>query len=104
MILTKPIEEYTLRELLLAIKNAGQLFKIATNHITEAKGQPFKGHISPIDLSNRKLGDVMMNEILNNIPIQYFSTIKFVGNSTVIALTDFSQKYDIVWPIEIVGK
>ncbi len=105
MKLIKPIEEYTLRELLLAIKADGRFRerRVATNHVTEATGQPFKGHISPIDLSNRKLGDVKMSEIMTHVPIKLLGTIKFVGDKMTLTLMEFVEKHTIEWPVEIRG-
>lgn len=106
MTLTKPIEDYTLRELLLALKADGRFSvqRVATNHVTEVSGQPFKGHESPVDLSKRKLGDVTMNEIINHVPIRLLYTIRFVGDTTINTLIEFVQENSINWPIEIVRK
>jgi hypothetical protein len=103
MKLTKPVEEYTLRELLLAIKEDGRFRarRVATNHVTEANGQPFEGYDSPIDLSKRKLGDVTMDKIMTHIPIRLLGTIKFVGDKMILTLMEFVQEHNIEWPIEI---
>lgn len=101
MKLTKPIEDYTLKELLLALKADGYFKSLPTNHITEATNRSFPGNTSPIDLSGRKLGDIHMKEVMTSISIQHLRQIKHVGITLIEKITAFVQEHDINWPVEI---
>lgn len=101
--LAKPIEDYTLREMIIEMRDEGDMFhRLPINYLTEATPVDIRNKTElPISLSGRKLGDITMKEVMSSISVRHLHNLKRISVDVIDIIATFVEDNSYPWPIKV---
>lgn len=83
-------------------ENSSIVRRLPTNYLTEASSRNIRvGRQIPISISERKLGDINMKEIMSKISVNHLHNLERVSTHLINGIIGFVEDNSHPWTIEI---